>query len=128
MKLKVITPDSTLFNDHATRLNIAERIGSFSILSNHAPLITVIKDFVSTIQTEADDLTFIAANSGTLKVLNNEVSLTIDYGVLGTNKEDAWTNLESLRKEIAEKSGSLGDNTIANLELELMKRIKEMRV
>jgi len=126
MKLKVISPDSTLFSGNIQRLNIAEKVGAFSILKGHAPLITVVKDFVSTIQTEAGDLTYIAASSGTLKILDNEAALIVDYGVVGSSKEEATGHLLQLRKEIAQNSGDLGDDTIANLEIELMKRMQEL--
>jgi len=128
MKLKVITADAILFNDHAKSLNISERTGSFTILKDHAPLITIAKDFVSTVQTETGDLTYIAANFGTLKVLNNEVFLIIDYGVAGTDKENARMNLMNLKKEMVEKHGDLGDDVIANLEFELIKRTRELRI
>ena len=126
MKLKVITPDSTLFKDNIKSINIAEKVGSFSVLKGHAPLIAVVKDFVSTIQTEAGVLTYIAASSGILKVLNDEVSLIVDYGVVASSKEEASNNLASLRKEIAQNTNNLGDDTIANLEIELMKRMQEL--
>ena len=126
MKLKAITPDRTLFDGDIESIHIAERVGSFSILKGHAPLIAVIKDFVSTIQMETGELTHIAANSGTLKVLNNEASLIVDYGVVAHSKEEALTSLANLRKEIAQKSGESGDDTIAKLEIELMKRMQEL--
>lgn len=127
MKLKIITPDVTLFEGNIKSINIAERAGSFSILKGHAPLIAVLKDFVSTIQAETGELTYIAAGSGTLKVLNNEASLIVDYGVVGTSKEDAKMNLKNLREEIAQNSDHLGDDTIANLEIKLMTMLKELK-
>ena len=126
MKLKVITPDETLFEEEINSLNIAEKFGSFSILKDHAPLIAIVKDFVSTIQTGAGALTYVAASSGTLKVVDNEVSLIIDYGVVASSKEEAKKNLTALRKEMAGSSEDLGDDTIANLEIELVKRMQEL--
>ena len=126
MKLKVITPDQTLFEGNIESINIAERLGAFTILKKHAPLIVVVKNSVSTIQTENGDLTYIASRFGTLKVLNNEVSLIVDYGAVGTSKEEAKTNLEGLRKEISQNSENLGDDTVAVLEMELIKRMQEL--
>ncbi|MCL2560115.1 MAG: F0F1 ATP synthase subunit epsilon [Turicibacter sp.] len=126
MKLKVITPDITLFHGEAESINLAERTGSFSILNDHAPLITVVKEFVATIQTEAGEFSYVAAGTGTLKVLNNEVSLIIDSGVVGNSKDEAKKNLAQLRKAITEKNGSTGDNTIANLEIELLRMTREL--
>jgi len=126
MKLKVITPDHTLFEGNIKKINISEQLGSFTVLKGHAPLITIVKDSVSTIQKEEGDLTYIAARFGTLKVLNNEISLIVDYGVIGTSKEEAKTNLVNLRKEITQNNDSLGDDTVANLEIELIKRMQEL--
>ena len=127
MKLNIITPDTTLLATKVTSINIAERVGSFTVLNGHAPLITVIKDFVATIQPETADLTYIAANVGTLKVLDNITSLIVDYGVVGTSKEDAREKLQALRQEIAANIGKTGDKTVANVEVELMRRMKELR-
>ena len=126
MRLKIITPDDTLFEGNITSLNIAERTGGFTILKGHAPLISVVKDFVSTIKTEAGDLTYIACGSGTVKVLDDEIALIIDYGALGSSKEDAKANFEHLREAIAKNNDSVGDDTIANLEIELLRRMKEL--
>ena len=60
MKFKMLTPDSTLFEGNIKSINIAERVGSFSVLNGHAPLITVVKDFVSTVGTEAGELIYIS--------------------------------------------------------------------
>jgi len=126
MKLRVITPADTLFEGDIKSINISERLGAFTILKDHAPFIVVVKDSVSTIQKQTGDLTYIAASFGTLKVLNNEVSLIIDYGAVGTSKEEAKTNLVNLNEEIVQKKDSLGDDTVANLEIELIKRMQEL--
>ena len=126
MKLKVITPDVTLFEGNIESINIAEKTGAFSILKGHAPLITVVKDFVSTIQAETGEFSYIAAGAGTFKVLNHDASLIIDYGAVGASKEEAKANLAHLRAEIAQNSDSLGDDTIANLEIKLMKMTQEL--
>lgn len=126
MKLKVITPDALIFDGNIESIHIAERAGSFTILNGHAPLITVVKDFVSTIRTETGELRYIAAGSGTFKILNNEASLIVDYGVIGTSKEEAKTNLTNLREEIAQNSDHLGDDTIANWEIKLMEMTQNL--
>ena len=126
MKLAILAPDVPLFEGAALSLNIAEPAGSFTILKGHAPFITVIKDFVTTIKTEDGNLRFVAANSGTLKVLDDHITLLVDYGIIATNKEEAQKNLSDLRQAIADDDDATGDDTIANLELELMRRMKEL--
>ena len=127
MKLTVITPDKTLFEGDITSINIATSDGSFTILNQHAPLITVVKDAVSTILEKADKRSHIAFASGTVKVLNNEIALIVDYGSVGASKAEALTNLANLQAEIKRNRGDLGDDTILNLEMELRKRMKEMK-
>jgi len=127
MKLTVITPDDTLLVEEVASINIAEKTGSYTVLNDHAPLITVVKDFVMTIGQIDSGLKYIAANVGTLKVLDNTVSLIIDYGITGTSKDDARQKLQSLRDTIAENIGNIGDKTVANIEVELMRRMNEMR-
>ena len=127
MKLTVITPDATLLSEEVTSINIAEKNGSYTILKDHAPLITVVKEIVATINTKTSDLKYIAANAGTLKVLGNTATLIIDYGIAGTSKDDARQKLQSLRDTIAKTIDNTGDKTIANIEFEIMRRMKEMR-
>jgi F-type H+-transporting ATPase subunit epsilon len=124
MKLKVITPDAPLWSGNITSINIAEKEGSFSILKGHAPLITVVKNVLATITIETGEVIYIAAGSGIIKVLTNEVSVIIDYGVIGNSKEEAKNNLVNLREVMIQNSSNLGDDTIANLEIELMRLTK----
>lgn len=126
MKLKMITPDTILFDGNTKRIHVAEPEGTFSILDRHAPLLMVVKHFVLTLLTETDELTYIAAGAGVLKVLNNEVSLIVDYGAVGASKEQAKTNLAHLKEEIIQRRTHLGDDTIANLELELMRMTQNL--
>jgi len=126
MILKIKTPDAILFDEETTHIKITEKTGGFSILNGHAPLITIVKNFVTTITTKAGDLTFIGANFGTLKILDNEISIFIDYGVIATSKEEAKEKLTQKRQQLINHTGDPGDETIAHLELELLRRMKEL--
>lgn len=126
MKLKVITPDTTLWRGTVTSINIADKEGAFTVLKGHAPLITVVKDIVATIRTSSGELSYIATDSGTFKVLNDEISLIVDYGAVSPSKEEARINLVKIKDEITKSNNSLGDDTIANLETQLMKMTQEL--
>ena len=127
MKLTVLTPDATLLTTEITSINIGAKAGSFTILANHAPLITTAKDFVMTIATKTDDLKYIAASVGTIKVADNTVAVIIDYGIAGSSRDDAQNALLALRQKIAAGGLEADDSTVANLELELIRRMSEMR-
>jgi len=126
MKLIVLTPDATLVELDVISVNIAEVGNSFTILKNHAPLITVAKKFVITIKTLDSEMIYIAANAGTVKVLANKTTIIIDYGVVGETKDEVKTTLQELTANLANNDDT-DDQTIANLEIELIRRMQEMR-
>ena len=127
MKLTVLTPDATLLETEVENININAVDESFTILKRHAPLISVVKDFVATIKTEQSNLKYIAANAGTLNVLHDAVTIFIDYGVVGISKEDAREKLNARRKELIAESDEVDDDVIARMELELIRRMGELR-
>ena len=43
MKLEIITPDATVFDGEASLVQLPGYDGSFEILKNHAPMISVLK-------------------------------------------------------------------------------------
>jgi len=43
MELEIVTPDKTIFKGEADLVQLPGIDGSFEILSNHAPLISVLK-------------------------------------------------------------------------------------
>ena len=126
MKLIVLTPDATLVELDVVSVNVAETGNAFTILKNHAPLISVAKKFVVTIKTVDHEIIYIAANAGTIKVLDNKTTIIIDYGVVGETKDEVKATLESLTTDVAQNDDS-DDNTIANLEIELIRRMGELR-
>ena len=44
MKLEIITPETTIFEGEVTLVQLPGIDGSFEILNNHAPLISVLKE------------------------------------------------------------------------------------
>ncbi|MBN1650495.1 MAG: F0F1 ATP synthase subunit epsilon, partial [Bacteroidales bacterium] len=43
MNLQIVTPDSSLFDGEASLVKLPGIDGSFEVLENHAPLISVLK-------------------------------------------------------------------------------------
>ncbi len=55
MRIQIITPDQTIFDDEAAGLQLPGLTGSFEVLDNHAPMVSALGD---------GDLKILADNSG----------------------------------------------------------------
>jgi F-type H+-transporting ATPase subunit epsilon len=74
MKLSIITPDNTLYtgeNVHLVQLPGID--GSFEVMNNHAPLISVLKQGKIKVEVKGDSPVFFEVNGGVIEVLENHV-------------------------------------------------------
>ena len=75
MKVEIITPDSTIFTgDNVGLIQLPGIDGSFEVLNNHAPLISVLqKGKIKLINKGEKEEQFFDINGGVIEVLNNKV-------------------------------------------------------
>ena len=75
MKVEIITPDSTIFTGENVRLIQLPGIdGSFEVLNNHAPLISVLKKGkIKLIAKGEKEEQFFEIKGGVIEVLNNNI-------------------------------------------------------
>ena len=75
MILEIITPDTTIFTgDNVALVQLPGIDGSFEILQNHAPLISVLKKGkIKVINKGEKEEKFFEINGGVIEVLNNKV-------------------------------------------------------
>ena len=75
MKVEIITPDAVLFTGDNVRLIQLPGIdGSFEVLTNHAPLISVLnKGRIKLINKGEKEERFIDIKGGVIEVLSNKV-------------------------------------------------------
>jgi F-type H+-transporting ATPase subunit epsilon len=74
MKLNIISPDNVIFegeNIHLVQLPGID--GSFEIMNNHAPLISVLKKGNVKVVIKDKENQFFEINGGVIEVLNNKV-------------------------------------------------------
>jgi F-type H+-transporting ATPase subunit epsilon len=74
MKLNIITPDTVLYageNVHLVQLPGLD--GSFEIMNNHAPLISVLRKGKIKVEVKGDNPVFFEVNGGVIEVLENHV-------------------------------------------------------
>lgn len=73
MILEIITPDKTIFSGTASLVQLPGIDGSFEILNNHAPMISVLKKGKVKIKNDKDQTEFFEIKGGTVEVLKNKV-------------------------------------------------------
>jgi F-type H+-transporting ATPase subunit epsilon len=74
MKVEIITPDAVLFSEeniHLVQLPGAD--GSFEIMTDHAPLISLLKKGKVKVSRKGEQPRFFEINGGVIEVLNNKV-------------------------------------------------------
>ena len=73
MKLEIITPEKTLYEGEVSLVQLPGISGSFEILKNHAPLISVLQAGRIKIKEENKEEQFFEVNGGVVEVLQNKI-------------------------------------------------------
>ncbi len=73
MNLEIITPDKSVFTGEVSLVQLPGIDGSFEILNNHAPLISVLKKGTIKIKDDKGQEQFFEVNGGVIEVLKNKV-------------------------------------------------------
>ncbi|HSG68480.1 MAG TPA: ATP synthase F1 subunit epsilon [Bacteroidales bacterium] len=73
MKLEIITPDKSVYTGEVSLVQLPGIDGSFEILNNHAPLISVLKEGKIKIRDEQGKEQFFEVKGGVIEVLKNKV-------------------------------------------------------
>jgi len=77
MHLEIITPDKKIFEGEVTLATFPGADGSFQVLNNHAPLVSLLKDGV--VEYKAKDTTHqVKITGGVVEVLKNRVVVLAD--------------------------------------------------
>ena len=102
LTLRVITPDSIVWDDTAQEVILPSSTGQLGILSNHAPLLTSLDIGVLRVRSEKEWKS-IAVMGGFAEVENNEVKVLVNTAELGENidKEEAKNALTAAENALA---------------------------
>jgi F-type H+-transporting ATPase subunit epsilon len=73
MFLEIITPDATIFAGEASLIQLPGKDGSFEILNNHAPLVSVLKKGKIRIVNSEKKSEFFEIKGGVIEVLKNKI-------------------------------------------------------
>ncbi|MDD3035181.1 MAG: F0F1 ATP synthase subunit epsilon [Bacteroidales bacterium] len=80
MKLSIHNPRKNLFKGEVTLVTVPGTEGLFTVLDNHAPIISLLDSGKITIRVAqtGDEKSFDVPDSGYVKVLNNSVTICIN--------------------------------------------------
>lgn len=73
MKLEILTPEKRLFKGEIQSITIPGKKGSFTVLSNHAPLVSTLNKGVLEFTTKAYKDESITVNGGVVEVQDNKI-------------------------------------------------------
>ena len=77
MQLEIITPEKKIFEGEVSLAAFPGSDGSFQVLNNHAPLISILQEGVVEYKTEKQREK-VTITGGVVEVLNNKVILLAD--------------------------------------------------
>jgi F-type H+-transporting ATPase subunit epsilon len=78
MHLEIITPDKKVFEGEVAVVTFPGSDGSFQILNNHAPLVSLLKGGVVEYKTSEKGTSQVAITGGVVEVLKNKVVVLAD--------------------------------------------------
>lgn len=78
MHLEIITPDKKVFEGEVVVVTFPGSDGSFQVLNNHAPLVSLLKDGVVEYKTSEKVTTQVKITGGVVEVLKNKVIVLAD--------------------------------------------------
>jgi F-type H+-transporting ATPase subunit epsilon len=77
MNVSILSPLKSLFQGEATSVKLPGKVGAFTILENHAPIVSTLDKGVITI-TNKDEVSEIEIVSGFVEVHDNEVTICVE--------------------------------------------------
>jgi F-type H+-transporting ATPase subunit epsilon len=78
MHLEIITPDKKVFEGEVNIVTFPGSDGSFQVLNNHAPLVSLLKDGVVEYKTSDKETVQVSITGGVVEVLKNKVIVLAD--------------------------------------------------
>jgi len=110
MRLEIVTPQGTIFDDQVKMVTVPGKEGEFGILPHHASLITLLSAGVIEYEKADNTKGLVAINWGHIKIEEEGVTILADGAVaIGGSDSDIKAKIEEANELIA----SIGDNDMA---------------
>ncbi|MCS7018272.1 MAG: ATP synthase F1 subunit epsilon [Cytophagales bacterium] len=81
MQVEIITPDKKVFEGAASGIQVPGTAGSFEVLENHAPIISVLEKGKVRVRIPDGSYQYFAIDGGVIEVLKNRVIVLAESAV-----------------------------------------------
>lgn len=88
LRLEIITPNGSIFEDDVQSVTVPGKEGEFGILPGHAALVSLLGPGVVDIECKDGELEAVAINWGHVKVDETKVTILVDGAVAIVGKDD----------------------------------------
>lgn len=78
LRLKIISPQSIVFDGDVERVTVPGTLGEFEILTDHAPIISSLETGSMTYQPQGQAKSELAIQGGFVEVQKNKVSVCVE--------------------------------------------------
>lgn len=78
MHLEIITPDKKVYEGEVTLIQLPGSKGSFTILNNHAPIISTLEAGTIKIKDSSEKEHFFKINGGVVEQLSNKLVVLVE--------------------------------------------------
>jgi len=110
MKLEIVTPHGSVYNEDIKQVTLPGQEGEFGVLPGHAALVSLLDTGVIDIETVNNKEIVVAIKGGYVKVGDEKTLCIVDGAVVVNDEEgDISHNLEAA-KELLKSSGSSGQS------------------
>lgn len=105
LKLEIVTPVKITFSGGIKSITIPGTEGSFQVLYNHAPIVSIFEIGLIKVNLDGTKLLYFATGGGTVEVLNNSVLVLADSleAVDAIDLERAKRALERARRRLEDR-------------------------
>lgn len=73
MYLEIVTPDKSVFSGEISSVQLPGASGSFEILNNHAPIVSILEKGSIRVRTDEGDEIFYQIDGGVIEMTNNKI-------------------------------------------------------
>lgn len=78
IQVEILTSEKVIYRGRVKSITLPGVMGSFQVLYNHAPLISILESGKIKIVNDQDDVVYLSVSSGFAEVKNNLVTVLVD--------------------------------------------------
>lgn len=124
LSISIITPNGELYKETVQSVVVASDVaGDYGILVNHLPIVSTIKQGYIKLENE-QMVYYVVVLDAIVEHHNNQITVIASDAFIGQSKEEAFQNLNDLRKERIEENKKRNVE-LALAEQELKRQIKQ---